>query len=153
MSQDELQALDGILAEIFREEPPISTNAVPPPITPSSEPSDDEPPVQDPAIKPPEGCGRSRHDSGASKGGIGCPKSRHRNPAPLGDTRHQSQANKTIPPSTQATWRPRWRGRGPLRNSKRSGARRCRTTCAGPYQTADFPWNGLFRLKMNLGKI
>jgi hypothetical protein len=57
MSQDKLQALDGILAEIFREEPPISTNAVPPPITPSSEPSDDEPPVQDPAIKPPKDAG------------------------------------------------------------------------------------------------
>jgi hypothetical protein len=57
MSQDKLQALDGILAEIFREEPLISTNAVPPPITPSSEPSDDEPPVQDPAIKPPKDAG------------------------------------------------------------------------------------------------
>jgi hypothetical protein len=57
MSQDKLQALDGILAEIFREEPLISTNAVPPLITPSSEPSDDEPPVQDPAIEPPKDAG------------------------------------------------------------------------------------------------
>jgi hypothetical protein len=57
MSHDKLQALDGILAEIFREEPLISTNAVPPPITPSSEPSDDEPPVQDPAIEPPKDAG------------------------------------------------------------------------------------------------
>jgi hypothetical protein len=57
MSQDKLQALDGILAEIFREEPLISTNAVPPRITPSSEPSDDKPPVQDPAIEPPKDAG------------------------------------------------------------------------------------------------
>jgi hypothetical protein len=54
MSQDKLQALDGILAEIFPEEPLTSSNAVPPPITASSEPSGDEPPVQDPAIEPPK---------------------------------------------------------------------------------------------------
>ena len=54
MSQDKLQALDGILAEIFPEEPLSSSNAVPPPITASSEPSGDEPPVQDPAIEPPK---------------------------------------------------------------------------------------------------
>ena len=49
MSQDKLRALDGILAEIFPEEPPSSSNAVPPPITASSEPSGD-----DPAIEPPK---------------------------------------------------------------------------------------------------
>jgi hypothetical protein len=54
MSQDKLQALDGILAEIFPEEPLTSSNAVPPPINASSEPSGDEPPVQDPAIEPPK---------------------------------------------------------------------------------------------------
>jgi hypothetical protein len=55
MSQDKkLQALDGILAEIFPEEPLSSSNAVPPSINASSEPSGDEPPVQDPAIEPPK---------------------------------------------------------------------------------------------------
>jgi hypothetical protein len=37
--------------------------------------------------------------------------------------------------------------------TKRSSARRCRTTCAGPRQTADFPWNGLVSLSAILVRI
>ena len=53
MSQDKRQALDGILAEIFREKSSLSTNAATPPITTSNEPpTAEEPPVQDPVIEP-----------------------------------------------------------------------------------------------------
>jgi hypothetical protein len=57
MSQDKLQALDGILAEIFREEPLISTNAVPPPITPSSSQVMMSLPSKIPPLEPPKDAG------------------------------------------------------------------------------------------------
>jgi hypothetical protein len=53
VSRDKLGTLDdGVFAEIFREEPLISTNPEPPPITSSSEPSGEEPPIRAPIIEP-----------------------------------------------------------------------------------------------------
>jgi hypothetical protein len=53
VSQNKLGTLDdGVFAEIFREEPLISTNPEPPPITSSSEPSGEEPPIRAPIIEP-----------------------------------------------------------------------------------------------------
>jgi len=48
---------DGVFAEIFREEPLISTNPEPPPITSSSEPSGEEPPIRAAIIEPPKDVG------------------------------------------------------------------------------------------------
>ncbi|WP_249166776.1 hypothetical protein [Bradyrhizobium sp. JYMT SZCCT0428] len=53
MSTDKLQAMDKVLAEIFREPPLISTQIVPPPATSFDQPNEEEPSVQAPAVDAP----------------------------------------------------------------------------------------------------